>query len=94
MTKESAAWLVIRTLGLLALGEALLKLVNVAAELLVVQEFYGIQGAVAASVERQIFQSWVSVGMYFAQAVFFSALSMYFLRKGEAVHRLLMRETS
>jgi len=69
-------------------------LVNVAAELLVVQKFYSIQGTVAANVERQIFQSWVSVGMYFAQAVFFAVLSVYFLRKGQAVHRLLMREAS
>ena len=62
--------------------------------MLVVQKFYSIQGAVAANVERQIFQSWVSVGMYFAQAVFFAALSAYFLRKGQTVHRLLMREAS
>jgi len=94
MTKESAAWLTIRIFGLLALGEALLMLVNVAAELLVLQKFYSIQGTVAANIERQIFQSWVTLSTYFAQAVFFAALSVYFLRKGQAVHRLLMREAS
>ena len=94
MTKESAAWLAIRIIGLVSLGETLLLLVNVATELVALQKFYGMVDPAAANIERYIIQSWVMAGLYFAEAAFFAGLSVYFLRKGQAVHRLLMRETS
>ena len=94
MTKESAAWLAVRIIGLLLLGEALLLLVNVATELLALQKFYAMEASAAANAERYTIQSWVAAGLYFAEVAFFSLLSVYFLRSGHAVHRLLMREAS
>ena len=60
MTKESAAWLAIRIIGLVPFGETLLLLVNVATELVALQKFYGVVDPAAANIERYIIQSWVT----------------------------------
>ena len=94
MTKESAAWLAVRIIGLVALGEALLLLVNVATQMFALQKLYSMEGPAAANQERYIIQSWVAAGLYFAEALFCGAISVYLLRNGRVVHRLLMREAS
>ena len=94
MSKESAAWLAVRIIGLVSLGEALLLLVSVATQLFALQKFYSFEGPSAANMERYIIQSWVAAALYFAEAAFFGGMSAYLLRNGRAVHRLLVREAS
>jgi len=92
MTKESAAWLSIRLLGLLLFGYTLLLLVEVVGEAFVLAKLYAIEGSLAAQAERNIVSAWVTEVLLLAQAIASSVFSFYFLTRGSAVHRWLMRE--
>jgi hypothetical protein len=94
MSKDSAAWLALRIIGLLALGRAFLCMLSVAVDVLNLWKLYGVNlDAIASQTQRLILQTWVGVGIAFVQSIFFGLVAFYFLRKGRAIHKLLMHES-
>jgi hypothetical protein len=92
MTKESAAWLVLRVIGLLLLGQTLYLLFAASVHVMTAEKMGSITGTLAEQAERQAVRAWVDTGMAVAQAILSGALSFYFLRKGKVLHKLLMKE--
>jgi hypothetical protein len=93
MNKESAAWLALRIIGLLALGRTFLSLLSGLVEIFNVWRLYGsFSGAMASLTQRLILQTWVGIGFSLMQAIFFAVVAFYFLRRGRAIHKLLMHE--
>ena len=92
MSKESAAWLVLRVIGLLLLGQTLYLLVAASVHVVTAEKMGSIAGDLAAQAERQALRAWVDTGVVLAQATLTGALSFYFLRRGKALHKLLMKE--
>ena len=87
MSKESLAWLVLRVIGLVLLGFALLQLSYLPGSFLVleaIRETTQNMGRVSGA-EARVFSNLVN-------AIILLALSVYFLRGGSRVHRWLMRE--
>jgi hypothetical protein len=37
---------------------------------------------------------WVGIGVAFVQSIFFALVAFYFLRRGRAMHKLLMHESA
>lgn len=93
MNKESAGWLTLRIIGLLALGRAFLSLLSVAVDAFNLSKLYTVNyESLAARTEQPILSTWVGLGLGVAQIIFFALFAFYFLRKGRAVHSLLMHE--
>jgi len=93
MNKDSAAWLVLRTLGLLALGRSCLSLLSMVVDAANLAKLYDASHEpLAARTEQLLLQTWIGLGVALAQAAFFALVAFYFLRKGRAVHTLLMHE--
>lgn len=83
MTKEDAAWLVLRMFGLLLLGEAVVLLV------MAITQAFVAQGASEAATQQHLF--WGTAIMSVTKLLLAGAFAFYFLVKGKAVHNLLMR---
>ncbi|OOG52155.1 hypothetical protein B0E48_16730 [Rhodanobacter sp. C03] len=95
MNKDSAAWLALRIIGLLALGRAFLSLLSGVVETFNVWKLYGATvEAMASLTQRLILQAWVGIGIALMQCIFFAVVAFYFLRRGRAVHKLLMHESA
>ena len=95
MNKDSAAWLALRIIGLLALGRAFLSMLSGVAETLNVWRLYGVTSEALASVtQRIILQTWVGIGIALMQSIFFAVVAFYFLRRGRVIHKLLMHESA
>lgn len=95
MNKNSAAWLALRIIGLLALGRAFLSLLSGVAETFNVWRLHGtISEAMASLTQRLILQTWVGIGIALMQCIFFAVVAFYFLRRGRAIHKLLMHESA
>ena len=95
MNKDSAAWLALRIIGLLALGRAFLSLFSGIVETLNVWRLYGtISEAMASLTQRLILQTWLGIGLALMQCIFFAVVAFYFLRRGRAIHKLLMHESA
>ncbi|WP_158755813.1 hypothetical protein [Dyella sp. S184] len=95
MNKESAAWLALRIIGLLALGRAFLSVFGAAVEIFNLWKLYGVTlEALASQTERLILQTWVGIGLSLTESIFFALVAFYFLRKGRAIHKLLMHESA
>ena len=92
MSKDSAAWLAIRIIGLLLAGQTLLFLCDLSAQFIDLAKLYSIGGSLASEAQKQIIRTWIDAGIAFVEMVVFGALSCYFLRRGKTIHRLLMRE--
>ena len=93
MNKDSAGWLALRIIGLLALGRACLSLFSVTVDAFNLSKLYGVHfESLAARAGQLILRTWVGLGLGAAQVVFFALVAFYFLRKGRAIHRLLMHE--
>lgn len=94
MNKASLAWTVLRVLGLLLLGKAL---VIVSALIVQVASVYNL--LTAASIigarpdEQATPQLWGPVLVVSAESLVVGFLAYYFLRQGASVHRLLLHET-
>ena len=93
MSKEAAAWLAVRIIGLLLLGATLCELFGTLVHVVTAEKLSNITGNLAPQAERQALRAWVDTGISLARAAFLGALAFYFLRKGKALHRLLMWET-
>lgn len=87
MNKESLAWLLLRVIGLVLLGFALLQLSYLPGSLAVLEVVRGKtqDHGIVSGAEARVFSNVVN-------AVVLLALSAYFLRGGSRVHRWLMRE--
>ena len=95
MNKDSAGWLALRIIGLLALGRAFLSMLSVAVDILNLRKLYGVNiEAMASQAQRLILQTWIGAGITFMQCIFFALVAFYFLRRGKAVHKLLMHESA
>jgi hypothetical protein len=95
MNKDSAGWLALRIIGLLALGRAFLSMLSAAVEIFNLWKLYGVASeALASQTERLIFQAWVGIGIALIQSIFFALVAFYFLRRGRAIHKLLMHESA
>ena len=95
MNKDSAAWLALRIIGLLALGRAFLCLFSAAVDIFNLWKLYGVTlEALASKTEQIILQTWVGTGLSLAESIFFALIAFYFLRKGRAIHKLLMHESA
>jgi predicted membrane protein len=93
MDKDSAAWLALRIIGLLALGRAFLSMLSALVDALNLWKLYGVTfEALASQTERLILQTWIGVGFALTQSIFFALVAFYFLRRGRAIHKLLMHE--
>jgi hypothetical protein len=92
MTKDSAAWLIIRTIGLIFLlwtvGEWAIALLRAAALLQLATAFSGI-GTMTSPTPAEL--GLMALGKLF-KAIGLSLASWYFLAGGRFVHRRLMRE--
>ena len=95
MNKDAAAWLALRIIGLLALGRALLSLFSTPAEIFYLSKLYGTAFAgLASQTHQMLIQMWVGIGVAFVQSIFFALVAFYFLRRGRAIHKLLMHESA
>ncbi len=95
MNKDSAAWLALRIIGLLALGRAFLSMLSGAVETFNLWKLYGVTfEAMASQTQRLLLQAWVGIGIALIQCIFFAVVAFYFLRRGRAVHKLLMHESA
>ena len=95
MNKDSAGWLAIRILGLLALGRVFLSMLSAIVDMANLLKLYGVTSeSLAAQMERLILQTWVGIGIAFMQCIFFAVVAFYFLRRGRAIHKLLMHESA
>ena len=92
MTKESGSWLVIRTIGLVLAGQALLLLYGVCVQIVVASKLDAIGGSLAAAADREALRFWVNTAISALQTVVLGVLAFYFLCRGKVVHRMLMRE--
>jgi hypothetical protein len=93
MNKDSAAWLAVRIIGLIALGRALLSMFSAVVGIVNVWKLYGVAfEAMASQTDRLILQTWVGTGMALSQSAFFALVAFYFLRRGRSIHKLLMHE--
>jgi hypothetical protein len=92
VSKESAAWLVVRTIGLVLVGEACFLLYGVGAQAFALIKLEQIDGALTSAADREALRVWVDVAITTAQVLIIGLVAFYFLRKGKAVHRMLMRE--
>ncbi len=93
MTKESAAWLVIRTCGALLFAYAAYVLLQAGA--LSVETWLlpaSPDGSLAVAVERKTTELWVLAINGLVEGFVAGALSLYLLLRGKAVHRFLVRE--
>jgi hypothetical protein len=94
MSKDSAAWLAIRIMGLLLLGEALLFLFSAISQVLVALKAASITSeSLASQATRVAIHAWVDAGIASAETITIGLLAVYFLRGGKAIHKLLMRES-
>jgi hypothetical protein len=95
MNKDSAGWLALRIIGLLALGRAFLSLLSVAVDVFNLWKLYGVTfESLSSQTQRLILQTWVGIGIALVQSVFFALVAFYFLRRGRAIHKLLMHEAA
>jgi hypothetical protein len=95
MTKDSAGWLALRILGLLALGRAFLSILSVLVDIANLLKLYAVASdSLAARTAALILQTQVAAGVAFVQVVFFALVAFYFLRRGRLVHKLLMHESA
>ena len=100
MTKESAAWLAIRLVGLLLLGQSLYFVFSSAVSFLTldtlksIAESEIIADTVKLKADRQLRRAQVDVGIMLVKAFVVGGLAYYFLRGGKAVHAMLVRETT
>jgi hypothetical protein len=95
MNKDSAGWLALRILGLLALGRVFLSMLSAIVDMANLWKLYGVTSAsLAAQMERLILQTWVGIGIALVQCIFFAVVAFYFLRRGRAIHKLLMHESA
>ena len=92
MTKDSAAWLIIRTIGLIfllwAVGEWAVGLMRAAALLQLATAFSGI-GTLTNPTPAEL--GFMALGKLL-KAIGLSLASWYFLSGGKYVHRRLLRE--
>ena len=93
MSKEAAAWLALRIMGLLLLGGALCQLLEAVAHVVTAERLSSITGNLASQAERLASRTWIDASILFVRAALLGVLAFYFLRKGRAVHRMLMWET-
>jgi hypothetical protein len=95
MTKDSAGWLALRILGLLALGRAFLSMLSVLVNIANLLKLYGVTSeTLATRTAVLILEAQVSAGVAFVQVIFFVLVAFYFLRRGRLVHKLLMHESA
>ena len=95
MNKDSAGWLALRIIGLLAIGRAFLSLLSIAVEVFSLWKLYGVSsGSLASQTQRLILQTWVGIGMALVESIFFALVAFYFIRRGRAIHKLLMHESA
>ena len=92
MNKESAAWLVLRVIGLLLLGQTFYLLFEAMVHVVTAEKMSSIAGSLAEQAERQAMRAWVDTGVSLAEALVTGALCFYFLRRGKTLHKALMRE--
>jgi hypothetical protein len=92
MNKDSAAWLALRIIGLLALGRAFLSMLSLAAACL---NLLGLRGVTSNAFAPQTAHLILlpAAALALAQTIFFALVAYYFLRKGRAIHKLLMHES-
>ena len=94
MNKDSAGWLALRIIGLLALGRTFLSLLSMAVDAFNLWKLFGVNSETLASqTQRLILQTWVGIGIALVQSFFFALVAFYFLRRGRAIHKLLMHES-
>ena len=95
MNKDSAGWLALRIIGLLALGRAFLSLLSMAVDVFNLWKLYGVTSETLTSqAQRLILQTWFGIGIALVQSTFFALVAYYFLRRGRAIHKLLMHESA
>lgn len=93
MNKDSAAWLAVRIIGLLALGRSFLSMLSGAVDIINSWKLYGVTSeALASQTERLILQTWLGAGGALTQFIFFALVAFFFLRRGRIIHKLLMHE--
>jgi hypothetical protein len=95
MNKDSAGWLALRIIGLLALGRAFLSMLSMAVDILNLWKLYGVAfEAFTSQTQRLILQTWIGIGVALVQSIFFALVAFYFLRRGRVIHKLLMHESA
>jgi len=98
MTKEAAAWLTLRALGLLLLSLSLNPLFGAAGHLMTLDtlehlaDHQSFPESSTSEAERQTLRVKVEVGIAVSEGLVVGAFAFYLLRRGKAVHAMLMRE--
>lgn len=96
MSKDAAAWLALRIIGLLVLGNALFYCVELVTRIFALVEINGLNldSASEKLLSQRVGSLWSSIIISAAQGVASFALAYYFLLRGALVHRWLMRENA
>jgi hypothetical protein len=92
MNKDSAAWLALRIIGVLVLGRTFLSMLSLAVDIV---NLWGLRRATFAAFAPQTAHLFLlpAAALALVETIFFAAVAYYFLRKGRAVHKLLMHES-
>jgi hypothetical protein len=98
VTKESAAWLAIRVIGLLLLGECVYQMYGAVVHFVTYEKLSAVAGRyenldMGDQAAHQALRARVDLGIAMIQVAVSAGLAFYLLRRGKAVHSLLMAET-
>jgi hypothetical protein len=89
-TKAGVAWVLIRIIGLTFFAQACITAYQLVIQLGMLFNIFTMASALGAEPNGQTMRLWISFFLGAAQFALFALLAYYLLRKGKAVHRLLM----
>jgi hypothetical protein len=89
-TKAGVAWIMIRLVGFSFLAQACVSAYQLVIQLGMIFNLFTVASMVGAEPNGQTFRLWIGVVLGAAQIGLFGLLAYYLLRKGRAVHRMLM----
>ena len=94
MTKDAAACLALRLIGLLILGNGVFDLLELAGQIFVMVTITGVpmDAAISSAIRQHTGALWGSIVVSSLQAIVSLCLAFYFLLRGRVVHRWLTRE--
>jgi hypothetical protein len=90
--KSGHAWIWVRLIGVAFLFKVFESVYQLALQIATISNLMTVASVVGAEPNQQAYRLWIGVVLLAAQIAVFALLTFYFLRKGKAVHKLLMFE--
>jgi hypothetical protein len=91
-SKAGMAWIWVRLIGVAFLFKTLEVAYDLILQLGMISNIFTVASVVGATPGNQTYRLWIGVVLLAAQIIVFGLFTYYLLRKGKAVHSLLMFE--